>query len=160
MTAPCPDCEAWQASAEESREIRSELLAAIASLTGTALDPCACGGHLSADAYAQIKAAQAGWAAPGAPPWRPKVGEDCYVWHSGHWLRARRCEDGQFGSLVFWYAITGATFEFNIAPELLVIRPVGSLPAPESARAKMATATATPECEPSILVEPPGGAAR
>jgi hypothetical protein len=111
-----------------------ELLGAIAALTGTTLLPCSCGGHLTDDARAQCKAAESGWTAEGALPWRPAVGEECMYWLGGDWYRVRRGED--LDGLHYFYGegVGGDGCEAN--PDYDGIRPLGSLPAPASVRAK------------------------
>lgn len=128
---PCPDCGAWEASAEESREIRGELLAAIAALTGTTLLPCPCGGHLTDDARAQCNAAQSGWTGADTLPWRPAVGGRCFVYVGGDWKILTRVGDAGEA-----HVFESEQHRLRLAPSFDGVRPLGSLPVPASVRAK------------------------
>lgn len=123
----------------EERELRSEMLAAVALLTGTRLEPCGpdCPGHLSKDAHAQIRAAQTGWTAEGAMPWRPAIGERCFLFASGEWRIVERLED-EFNDVRRYRSLTAthAAVTWFEVPEYDGIRPLGSLPVPASVRAK------------------------
>jgi len=123
----------------ETREIRGEMLAAVALLTGTRLEPCGpgCPGHLSKEAHAQIRAAQSGWTAEVTLPWRPAVGERCYLFAGGEWRLVERETDEWNGGQRFWsLTASHATVTWFEHEDYDGIRPLGSLPVPPSVRTK------------------------
>lgn len=130
---PQGDADAATMTSEEGSEIMSDLLGAIAALTGTAIED----NGPSVEAWSQARCAEVGQVEPGALPWRPAVGEECFLFASGEWRLVERIKD-EFNGVQRYQSLTAthAAVTWFEAADYDGIRPLGSLPVPASVRAK------------------------